>query len=236
MSGTRSIAARPQAGTADCGRQPSLSLALLVIATAQLMVVLDSTVVNVTLPPIQRSLQGAGGAIVAPTALSLVTTTFPEGAPRNLVARIGARPVVLAASAISAGGMFWLSQMTEHSSYTGAGQRRRGPGPSLINTGRVVGGSIGLAILGTVAWTVVVNTARNAAHAGGSVAHAGGSVAHAADAAHAAGSAQVSISGHALAAGFSRGFEVSAAIMVVALVVAAIMIRVTRRDLTVAQP
>ncbi len=44
MSGTRSIAARPQAGTADRGRQPSLSLALLVIATAQLMVVLDGTV------------------------------------------------------------------------------------------------------------------------------------------------------------------------------------------------
>jgi len=92
---------------------------------------------------------------------------------------------------------------------------------SLINTGQVVGGSIGLAILGTVAWTVVVNTARNAAHAAGS-------------AAHAAGSAQVS--GHALAAGFSRGFEVSAAIMVLALVVAAIMIRVNRQDLTGAQP
>jgi NADH:ubiquinone oxidoreductase subunit 6 (subunit J) len=94
---------------------------------------------------------------------------------------------------------------------------------SLINTGQVVGGSIGLAILGTVAWTVVVNTARNAAHAAGS-------------AAHAADSAQVSISGHALAAGFSRGFEVSAAIMVLALVVAAIMIRVSRQDLTGAQP
>ena len=44
----------------------------------------------------------------------------------------------------------------------------------------------------------------------------------------AADSAQVSISGHALAAGFSRVVKVSAAIMVVALVVAAIMIRVTR--------
>jgi uncharacterized membrane protein len=78
----------------------------------------------------------------------------------------------------------------------------------------VVSGSIGLAILGTVAWTVVVNTARSAAHA--------------------AGLAQVS--GHALAAGFSRGFEVSAAIMVLALMVAAIMIRVTRQDLAGAQP
>jgi len=92
----------------------------------------------------------------------------------------------------------------------------------------VVGGSIGLAILGTVAWTVVVNTAGSAAHAAGSAAHAAGS------AAHAAGSAQVS--GHALAAGFSRGFEVSAAIMVLALMVAAIMIRVTRQDLAGAQP
>src|SRR5207237_676547 len=113
-------------------------------------------------------------------------------------------------------GMFWLSQITGHSSYTGgllgptlltgAGlgllftpltltslskvhDADAGLAFSLINTGQVVGGSIGLAILGTVAWTVVVNTARNAAHAGGSVAHAGGSVAHAADAAHAAGPA-----------------------------------------------
>jgi NADH:ubiquinone oxidoreductase subunit 6 (subunit J) len=78
-----------------------------------------------------------------------------------------------------------------------------------------------VAILGTVAWTGVVNTARTTAHAAGS-------------AAHAAGSAQVS--GHALAAGFSRGFEVSAAIMVLALVVATIMIRVDRQDLTGAQP
>jgi MFS family permease len=28
-------------------------------------------------------LQGVGGAIVAPTALSLITTNFPEGPPRN---------------------------------------------------------------------------------------------------------------------------------------------------------
>ena len=56
---------------------------------------------------------------------------------------------------------------------------------------------------------------------------ASGGTAHTA---HAAGAAQVSISGHALAAGFSRGFEVSAAIMVLALVVGAAMIRVTRQD------
>src|SRR5437868_131184 len=121
-------------------------LALLVIAVAQLMVVLDATIVNVALPHIQRALgfsgsglewvitayavtfgglmllggragdilgrrrvfvfglllfsaasllggfatsewwlltaraiQGAGGAVIAPTALALITTNFPEG-------------------------------------------------------------------------------------------------------------------------------------------------------------
>src|SRR5260370_190658 len=30
-----------------------------------------------------RAVQGVGGAMVAPTALALIATTFPEGAPRN---------------------------------------------------------------------------------------------------------------------------------------------------------
>src|SRR5437763_490499 len=127
-----------------------LGVALLVIATAQLMVVLDATIVNVALPHIQtalgfsgsglewvvnayalvlggllllggragdqfgrrrmfmtglllfsaaslvgglatsqawllaaRAVQGAGGAIVAPTALALIATTFPQGPARN---------------------------------------------------------------------------------------------------------------------------------------------------------
>ena len=131
-------------------RPRNLTFALLVIAFAQLMVVLDTTIVNVALPSIQRALQfaatdlewvvngyslafggllllggragdlfgrrrmfiagilvfaggsfagglatspawlivsrvvqGAGGAIVAPTALSLIAETFQEGAARN---------------------------------------------------------------------------------------------------------------------------------------------------------
>src|SRR6266542_148059 len=132
------------------GGSRRLGLALVVIAAAQLMVVLDATIVNVALPHIQhalgfsgsglewvitayavtfggllllggrsgdllgrrrifivglllfsaasllggfassqawllaaRALQGVGGALVAPTALALITTTFPEGPPRN---------------------------------------------------------------------------------------------------------------------------------------------------------
>ena len=136
------------AGAGTGGRR--LGVALVVIAAAQLMVVLDTAIVNVALPHVQRALgfsgtglewvvsayaltfgglmllggragdllgrrkmfitglglftaaslagglatsqawliaaraaQGAGAAIVAPTALALIATTFPEGKPRN---------------------------------------------------------------------------------------------------------------------------------------------------------
>ena len=42
---------------------PRLGLALLVIATAQLMVVLDATIVNVALPHIQRALGFSGSGL-----------------------------------------------------------------------------------------------------------------------------------------------------------------------------
>jgi EmrB/QacA subfamily drug resistance transporter len=139
----------PAADAAPSGEQ-KLGLALLVIAAAQLMLVLDGTIVNVALPSIQRSLnfpqsdlnwvltayaltfggllmvggragdlfgrkrvfragvvvftlasllgglattegmllaaralQGVGAAVAAPTALSLLATTFPAGPARN---------------------------------------------------------------------------------------------------------------------------------------------------------
>src|SRR5215469_10746390 len=142
------LSATSQAGTRSS--RGHLGVALIVIATAQLMVVLDATVVNVALPHIQaalvfsgsglewvinayalalggllllggragdllgrrrmfviglllfsaaslaggfatsptwllaaRAVQGAGGAIVAPAALALIATTFPEGRPRS---------------------------------------------------------------------------------------------------------------------------------------------------------
>ncbi|HEY2270235.1 MAG TPA: MFS transporter [Streptosporangiaceae bacterium] len=137
-------------GAAAGGGSRRGGLALLVIATAQLMVVLDATIVNVALPHIQqapgfsgsglewvvnayavtfgglllpggragdilgrrrvftaglllfsaasllggfatsqrwllaaRAVQGAGGAVIAPTALALITASFPEGGRRN---------------------------------------------------------------------------------------------------------------------------------------------------------
>lgn len=144
------LATRRSAEYGTASPPHNLNLALIVIAAAQLMVVLDVTIVNIALPAIQRALQftptglewvvnaytlvfggllllggrvgdlfgrrrmfvvgigiftiaslagglatnsawllaaraaqGVGGAIVAPTVLSLIADTFPEGAPRN---------------------------------------------------------------------------------------------------------------------------------------------------------
>ncbi|MEN8651887.1 MFS transporter [Streptomyces sp. 21So2-11] len=140
----------PTPSTSADTRRRGSGIALLVIASCQLMVVLDITIVNIALPHIQtslgfstenlswvinaytltfggllllggrlgdilgrrrvfifgvllfvfasllgglsqeswqllaaRSLQGVGGAIASPTALALITTTFPEGPERN---------------------------------------------------------------------------------------------------------------------------------------------------------
>jgi hypothetical protein len=91
-----------------------------------------------------------------------------------------------------------------------------GVASSLLNTGQQVGGSIGLAILGTVAWSAVSSNARSATAAiHGTVSKA----------------QQLAIYNHSLAYGFGRGYLVAAGIAFLALVVAVVMIRVKREDL-----
>jgi EmrB/QacA subfamily drug resistance transporter len=187
----------------------------------------------------------------------VATIMLMAGVSTQLVPRIGARPLLLAASAITTGGMFWLSRITEHSTYAGgllgpmmvtaAGlgllfmpatlvalskveDKDAGLASSLVNTGQQVGGSIGLAVLGTVAWTVVADTARRSAATAAAAAKAGhpfhGTAAQ----------LKTSIYDHALAVGFSRGFEVSAGIMLLALIITIAMIRVKREDLAGVSP
>jgi EmrB/QacA subfamily drug resistance transporter len=181
------------------------------------------------------------------------------GVSSQLVGRIGAKPILVTGSLFAAGGMFWLSRITEHSSYadgllgpmlvTAAGlgmlfmpltlvalskvrDRDAGLASSLVNTGQQVGGSIGLALLGTVAWTVVANTARHAAAAAQAAAQQAklaGIPLH--PSAAQVATAQRAITNQALATGFSRGFEVSAGIAVIALIITLTMIHVTREDL-----
>jgi hypothetical protein len=103
---------------------------------------------------------------------------------------------------------------------------------SLANVGRQVGGAIGLAILGTVAWTVVADTARTSAAAAKAAAIGAARAGHPLHLTVAqAKAAQTRLYDHALATGFSRGFIVSAGIMVLALLVAIFLVRIRRQDL-----
>jgi EmrB/QacA subfamily drug resistance transporter len=189
------------------------------------------------------------------------TIMLMAGVSSQLVPRIGARPLLLAGSAITASGMFWLSRINEHSTYVGgllgpmmvtaAGlgllfmpvtlvalskveDRDAGLASSLLNTGQQVGGSIGLAVVGTVAWTVVANTARTSAAAAKAAAIAAAKAGHPLHVN--AAKAQAAIYDHALAVGFSRGFEVSAGIALLALIITIAAIRVRRADLAGTTP
>jgi EmrB/QacA subfamily drug resistance transporter len=178
------------------------------------------------------------GVAFLPVTAAMLAASLTAAA---LVPRIGARPLLLAGGAASAGGLYWLSGLTEHGTYAGGllgpslvigaafgllivpltlvGLARvpeadSGAAASLLNAGRQVGGSIGLAVLGTVAWTVVADRAR----AGRAAWQMPTAMAHAAYQ-------------HALTAGFDRAFLVAAGIAVLILVVAITAIRVRRADL-----
>jgi hypothetical protein len=175
------------------------------------------------------------GVTFLPFTVALLAGTATAA---RLVARIGARPLLMAGSVASAGGLYWLSRLTEHGTYAGGllgpslitgaglgllfvalslvalarvGEADSGVASSLLNAGRQIGAAIGLAVLGTVAWTVVANGAHAAA-------------------ARTAGS-QAAYQ-HALAAGFDRAFLVGAGIAVLLPVIAIAAIRVRRTDLS----
>jgi hypothetical protein len=97
-----------------------------------------------------------------------------------------------------------------------------GVASSLFNVGQQVGGSIGLAILGTVAWSAVATSVRS-----GTASAAAKTAGHPLTAA-----VQKQITGHALATGFSQAFLVSAAIGLLALIITLAAVRVTRQDLS----
>jgi hypothetical protein len=101
-------------------------------------------------------------------------------------------------------------------SLAGVPEADSGAAASLLNAGRQVGAAIGLAVLGTVAWTVVAGDT-----------HAGGS----ARVAPPTRAVQAAAYQHALTAGFDRAFLAAAAICVLILVAAISVIRVRRADL-----
>jgi len=179
------------------------------------------------------------GVAFLPLTAALLAASAAASA---LVPRIGVRPLLLAGGAASAAGMFWLSRVTEHGSYAGGllgpglvlglglgllfvplplvalagvAEDDSGVAASLLNAGRQIGGSIGLAVLGTVAWTVVAHSARGPA----------------AGAAGPTGPAHADVYRHALAAGFDRAFLVAAGIALLIVLATVIAIRIRRSDL-----
>jgi hypothetical protein len=165
------------------------------------------------------------------------------------VARIGPRPLIVVGAAAVAGGMFWFSRLTKHAGYVGqllgpmlvtscglglvfvplalvalhnVAEQDSGVASSLLNVGQQVGGAIGLAALGTIAWTTVADNLRNAR------------------AAIAAGrqpaQSPAQLAAHGLATGFARGFLAGAAIALLAPPIAIVTIRVRRQELIGAVP
>ena len=178
------------------------------------------------------------GIAYLPFAVGVV---IASGLASQLMPRLGPRPLIVAGCAMVAGGMFWFSRLTEHAGYAsqllgpqlvssfGLGlvfvplalvalhnvaDQDSGVASSLLNTAQQVGGAIGLAVLGTVAWTTVANSVRT------QVGHAS------------AAPPPASIYNHALTVGFSRAFLVAAGIGLLALIIAIATIRVSRQELT----
>ena len=180
----------------------------------------------------------------------------------QLVPRIGARPLMMVGSVIACGGMLWFARLNEHSGYadgllgpmmvsalgmglmfvpislvslTKVADTDSGVASSLLNTGQQIGGSIGLAVLGTVAWSAV---AQGTKKAGGLLAqHA----ALAAKAGHPLPAAQLkaqqaAITAKALSTGFSHAYLGAAGIALLVIVVSVVAIRVTRKDLEGVNP
>ncbi len=166
---------------------------------------------------------------------------------RVLVTKVGVRPLLLAGPLFAGAGFLWLSRLSETGSYVthllapmltlsaGIGlmfvpltlmivshvkNEEAGAASSLLNIGQQVGGSIGLAAIGTVAWTSVANSARD------QMASGGGAAAPGADAtASGAGGLPPQVLDHALTVGFSTGLVIAGVVILSGFVVALIATR-----------
>jgi len=168
----------------------------------------------------------AGLAFLPLTAAIIVTSQVIA----RLIGRFGPRPFITIGPLLVAGGLFWLSQINDQTTYlgglvgpmlliavgmgnifvpltlmavAGAGPQESGIASALLNVGQQLGGSIGIALLGTIAATATKNQL------------AGVTPTHAAV-------------NHALAAGYGAGFQVAVAIALVGFALAIAVFRAPR--------
>ena len=161
---------------------------------------------------------------------------------RSLVTRIGVRPPLLVGPLLSGLGFLWLSRLSETGSYwttmllpslvvaVGMGMmfvpltlmvvshvkpQETGAASGLLNTGQQIGGAIGLAAIGTIAWTSVAHSVTSQLSAAGA---AGASAA----AASGAAAVPTTVLNHALTTGFSAGLLVAAGVALSGFVVAVV--------------
>jgi MFS family permease len=167
----------------------------------------------------------------------------------RLVSRLGARVPMTIGAGLAPAAIFWLSRVNEHSEYltgvmlpllvfaitaglifvpltmtlvAGISDEHAGIASSMFNAGQQVGGAVGLAVIGSVAWTVVSNHVRHAL--------ARFSAGHAVPAGHTVPPGSP-LYHHALTAGVHAALTIGAAATVVALIVTLVAIRVRREDL-----
>ena len=103
-----------------------LGLALVVIATAQLMVVLDATIVNVALPHIQHALGFSGNGlqwVITAYALSFGGLLLPGGSAGDLLGRrrVFMSGLLLFSAASFVGGLISQSWLLAARVFQGAG-------------------------------------------------------------------------------------------------------------------
>jgi EmrB/QacA subfamily drug resistance transporter/deazaflavin-dependent oxidoreductase (nitroreductase family) len=164
------------------------------------------------------------GFAFLPTALGIVVGA---GLTSRLIGRLGPRVPMTTGALLAAIGMFWLSAVTAHASYvpdilgplvvlavglgmafvstgivaiSGVQPNESGLASALLNVGRQLGGSLGIAIMGTIATTVTRNQLATTPFTHAAV-------------------------NRALTAGFSSAFEIAGLIALAGFVIALVAVR-----------
>jgi predicted MFS family arabinose efflux permease len=180
----------------------------------------------------------AGFAFLPVSAGIIVSAGFAS----QMIIRVGAKPLAMTGTALTAGGMIWLSQIDATSGYVGGllgpmivfaiglgltfmpltlaavskvGEGDAGIASGVLNTTQQVGGSIGLAVLTTVATAVTASSVKDLAGSG---------------------LPPDVVAGSAAVDGWTAAFQVSAGLAVLAFFITTFAIKVTKDEAAHAGP